>query len=288
MNFTPLQIGITFSSFFITLLIAWFWHKKDKQAENKASDVESFPVLMSVFFWAAFLMIAQKMLVDLGVYYSPSTMAHPAMKYIVVAGEEFVKVFALLVGLNIAGKRFNELSDGVMYAVFAALGFIFAENIFYLLSVDPNWGDFLITLMGRNIFSFGAHLSVIIFGMYYATAYLRTSKELTSYLKKKKVSRIAPYNIFRILKFLFDKYHLFFIIYIPLSPFILFFQMIQKHKTHVTMSEMLVGGFLSSVYLHALYNSLLGISPLINTLALSSMGLFVVFLYHFFPDIDVH
>ena len=48
MLFTPTQIGVTFVSFLFALILAIWWHKKDKNAEKKLSDVESFPVLMSV------------------------------------------------------------------------------------------------------------------------------------------------------------------------------------------------------------------------------------------------
>jgi UbiA prenyltransferase family./Cohesin domain. len=52
--FTPLQIYVTFLSFFTTFGIALFWHYQDEKAEKKESDVESLPVLMSVVFYAAF------------------------------------------------------------------------------------------------------------------------------------------------------------------------------------------------------------------------------------------
>ena len=288
MTFTPLQIGVTFTSFFVTLILAYWWHKVDKQSENKQSDVESFPVLMSVFFWSAFLALLLKMLIDLGIHYAPALMQQKWMMITTLVGEEIVKVTALLIGLNIAGKRFNELSDGIMYAVFAALGFVFFENILYLLAFAPNWADFFITLMGRNIFSFAAHLSVVLFGLFYASAYLHPHKSLLAKLKKKKEHRIQPYHFGRMLKFLWDKFSFLTIFWIPFSPFILLFQIAHGRRAHITMSEMLVGGFLLTVYVHVAYDLILDIgSKWINSLLLLIFGLVGVFLFHFFPQVDV-
>lgn len=288
MTFSPLQIGVTFLSFAITVLLAYWWHKVDKNAEKRESDVESFPVLMSVFFWSAFLAFLLKMLFDLGVYFAPQFMQ---MEWVFIATlvlEEVVKVFALLVGLNIAGKRFNELSDGIMYAVFAALGFVFFENILYLLSVGPNWAEFFITLLGRNIFSFSAHLSIVLFGLFYASAYLHPHKSLLSKLQKRGEHRVKPYEVCRLLTFLWDKFSWLTIFWLPFSPFILLFQIAHGKRAHISMSEMLIGGFLLTVYTHVFYDLILEMgNKWLNSIVFLIFGLVAVFLFHFFPEVDV-
>lgn len=288
MSFSPLQIGITFLSLLVTIFIALLWQDKDRKSENKQSDVESFPVLMSVFFWSAFGALSLKMLLDLGTYFYPALMQTHEMYLGTLLLEEFVKAFALVIGLDIAGKRFNETSDGVMYAVFAALGFIFFENILYLLTLSPNIYDFIRVLLGRNIFSFTAHLSTVIFGVFYAGAYLHTSEKLKKKLKKRKEHRVKPYEIGKMLKFLWQKYSIFIILYIPFSPLLLIFQTIQGKNSHVTISEMLIGGFLMSVYVHIAYDLILDVNiAWLNTLCLSIVGIVGVTLHHFFPQLDV-
>jgi RsiW-degrading membrane proteinase PrsW (M82 family) len=287
MTYTPLQIGITFLSLLGTIFIALLWQDKDRKSEKKKSDTESFAVLMSVFFYAAFGTLVLKMLLDLGVHFYAEQMQTSYVQVLSIFAEEIVKAAALIIGLNIAGKRFNETSDGIMYAVFAALGFIFYENIVYLLSASPDIWTFIRIFLGRNIFSFAAHLSICAFGVFYAGAYLH-SKKLRTKLKKKSESRIKPYDLVSMLKFLWHKYSVLIILYLPLSPFFLFFQTIMGKKAHITMSEMLIGGFLSSVYLHLSYNYLLEINiPSLNTLALLIVGIIGVTLHHFFPKLDV-
>jgi len=286
--FTPTQIGITYLSFFTTFFIALWWHFRDKNSAKRQSDVESFPVLMSVFFWSAFLALMLKMFLDLGVYYIPKIMYKESTFIISLALEEFVKAVALIVGLNIAGKKFNEISDGVIYGVLAALGFMFFENIFYLLGLSPNIYDFTLMFLGRNIFSFAAHLSIVIFGIFYATAYLRSEKLKRDLMKKEKKRRFAPYRLDIMLKSLWAKYSIFIIIWIPLSPIILIYHILMAERSKVTMSEMLLGGFLFSVYFHIGYDYILKFNiPLLNTLSLSVVGILMVILFYFFPKLEV-
>ena len=288
MSFTLTQIGVTFISFLATFILAIWWHFKDKNAEKRESDIESFPVLMSVFFWAAFGALALKMEIDFWNIFFPEAMKTEAVFIATLFGEELVKAVALIVGLNMAGKRFNETSDGVMYSVFAALGFIFFENIFYLIAVSPNIYDFFIVLLGRNIFSFAAHLSIVIFGVFYAAAYLHTSKDLEKKLNKRKEHRVAPYEIHKMLRFLWKKYNIFIVLWLPLSPLVLLFQTVRAKQAHITMSEMILGGFIFSTYVHIIYDYALDLAiPWVNTLLFIVIGILAVVLHHFFPTLDV-
>jgi RsiW-degrading membrane proteinase PrsW (M82 family) len=289
MTFSLLQIGVTFTSFFFVFLLALFWHNKDKSSEKRLSDVESFPVLMSVFFWSAFFALMLKMSIDLLVIYFPGVASSQWVFISTIFAEDFVKITALLIGLNVAGKRFNEMSDGLMYSVFAALGFIFFENIMYLLSTDGNIYDYIIILLGRNIFSFTAHLSIIIFGLFYASTYLHSSSSLLQKLKKRKESRVKPYEIGTMFKFLWKKYSFLLMFWIPFSPFVLLYQLINNKKTHITMSEVFIGGFFMSVYVHLLYDYAIHLNiAWLNTLVLSIVGIIGVILFHYFPKLDLH
>ncbi len=287
--FTPTQIGITFLSFSVAVFLAVWWYLRDKNVANKESNVESFPVLMSLFFWSAFLALILKMILDLGVHYVPQMMQRESIFVITLALEEFIKAAALIIGLHIAGKKFNEVSDGVVYGVFAALGFIFFENIFYLLGLSPNIYDFTIMFLGRNIFSFAAHLSIVIFGVFYANACMHSERLEKDLMEIDRVHHlVAPYRVDMMFKSLWHKYSMFTIVWLIFSPFFLIYQMfIDHHRIKITMSEMLLGGFIFSVYVHVGYDYLLGFNiSWLNTLSLSAIGILMVLLFHFFPKLD--
>ena len=54
------------------------------------------------------------------------------------------------------------------------------------------------------------------------------------------------------------------------------------------MSELLLGGFLFSYYIHVLYDFVLNMNiAWLNTLTLATVGIFMVILFHRFPKIDI-
>jgi len=80
-------------------------------------------------------------------------------------------------------KYFNEKLDGIIYAVFAALGFATIENLMYILgsySINPYVG------ISRGIFSVPAHaLLAVTMGYYLSLAKFSYNRQIESnYLKK--------------------------------------------------------------------------------------------------------
>jgi RsiW-degrading membrane proteinase PrsW (M82 family) len=295
MRFTLLQIGVTYLSLFTTIGIALLWNKQDKKSKNTKNH-ESFTVLMSVFFWATVLSTLFLMLIHLIITLFPSiqtfsftSWSFPLsfLEVMTVTGEETVKIIALIIGLDIAGKLFNELSDGIIYTAFAVLGFVFFENSLFLFSANGTT-EFITIFFQRNLFSYSAHLSTIFFGLCYAQAYLNTSPDLLEKLKSRNEHRIKPYHIHKMIRFLFQKYRLLTPFFFLFAPGILVFKIFQGKKTHITMSELFIGGYISSISLHLLYNALLTLNiPILNTLTLFLFGSIGFTLLYFFPKISV-
>ena len=179
MTFTNLQIWVIFLSFFTTIFLAILWQKRDQKSDKNKNNQEHFWVLMSVFFWSAFLAFTLKLWLDFLKNINFEYINTQFFWWFSIWMEEIVKISALIIWLEIAWKRFNEISDWVIYWVFAILWFLFFENIFYLLAYwdFATWvRDFAWFVWQRNIFSFWIHLSTLIFSVFYATAYLRIKK----------------------------------------------------------------------------------------------------------------
>ncbi|MCD5383001.1 PrsW family intramembrane metalloprotease [Candidatus Gracilibacteria bacterium] len=197
MTFTNLQIGTILISFLTAVILAILWQKKDQQKDKNEKNQEHFVVLMSVFFWSAFLAFALKLGLDFLKNINFERINSTFFQWFSIGMEEIVKISALIIGLEIAGKRFNEISDGIIYGVFAILGFLFFENIFYMLAywdfAKGVW-DFAGFAGQRSIFSFSIHLSTIFFSFFYATAYLKTTKQ--------DISRPAPRQLIKQIKLL--------------------------------------------------------------------------------------
>lgn len=281
MHFTPQQVAVTFLSFIVAVSIATFFHLRDKR---KGHSYESFTVLMSVFFWSAILALFLKMGIDMLIYYFPQITSSKSFFTFSIFLETLTKAAALIIGLDIAGKKFNELSDGVLYATFAALGFNFLENIFYLLTTTETT-SLLSVLLGRSLFSFGAHLFIVIFGVMYAGAYLQ-SNSIRQRLKL-FTKRVKPYQIHKLFLDIYKQYKLLTPLFLIFAPFIIFTKIILL-KRNTRISELLIGGFITTYYLHLSYDILLDIpSKIFNLVLLVTIGVFVVFVYNEFQTLDV-
>lgn len=197
MTFTNLQIGTIFLSFSVAVILAVLWQKRDEKKDKKSKNQEHFAVLMSVFFWSAFLAFALKLWLDFLKNINFEYINTQRFSWVSIWMEEIVKISALIIWLEIAWKRFNEVSDWVIYWVFSILWFLFFENIFYLLAYwdFSKWiWDFAWFVWQRNSFSFAIHLSTIFFWVFYAQAYLNTPKQ--------DISRPAPRQLFEQIKLL--------------------------------------------------------------------------------------
>ena len=82
--------------------------------------------------------------------------------------EEGVKLLFLWLLLR-RNKYYDEMVDGIVYAVAVGMGFAAAENIFYLIGNIENWQQIAV---GRAIFSVPGHfMFAVIMGYYYSIAH---------------------------------------------------------------------------------------------------------------------
>ena len=200
---------------------------------------------MSVFFWSAFWTFFLKLIFDLCINYNFWFIQKEWFIYVSLWFEEFVKALAIIIWLEIAQKRFDEVSDWVIYWVFSVLWFLFFENIFYLLTLESFSRDFLIMFIQRNLFTFSAHLSVILFSTFYAIAYLHSSK-------KWKDSRPSPLNIFAQIKCLWNWDYLKWTLYFIFSPFIFLSNLFKKVSPKLWI--VLFWALFWSIVLHILFD----------------------------------
>lgn len=98
--------------------------------------------------------------------------------------EEMLKHAGAIHVMKIDKEARNELSDGILYAVCAALGFSFAENIFYatsqLLTTEHTEGLFQLILVRSMLTMFAHTLFSSIFGYLYALAYIAPDMRITT------------------------------------------------------------------------------------------------------------
>lgn len=250
MNFTNFQISVILISFILTILIAFFWYKNDKK-DSKKEEVEHLWVLISVFFWSAFLALWLKLSIDFLVNIEYFLVYKSYFEYITIWAEEVVKAVSIIVWLEIAGKRFDEISDWFIYWVFAILWFMFFENIFYILVYSSKFwsnSDLVSFIISRNLFPFFIHLSTIFFSIFYATAYLRTKN-------KENLSRPAPWHILSQIKLLWKWLFLKWFLLFLLSPFILLINIFKKYNPRFWI--VIFWSFFMSIFLHILFNHLI-------------------------------
>ena len=281
MQLSPTQIVIISISFSVAIIIALIWYYKDRNSDIAKND-ESFSILMTIFFWSVAFSFVLKMALDLLSYYNPGQI-YNTMWFLIVSLfiEELVKIAALLMGVELAGKLFNELSDGVIFTVFAALGFIFLENILYLVPFAEDVPSFLRVLAGRSIFTFAMHLFTVIFGVFYAIAYLRSDR-------LKHGHRVRPWQIGKQIKMLWKQFGLMLIFWLPMAPFVTIWKFSQKGLKTITIPEVLWSGFLLSSYLHIGYDLLLELQiPALSAFAFFVVIMFLGGLYLYFEHLDL-
>ena len=93
-----------------------------------------------------------------------------------VVWEEFFKVLAAVLAMEMFDKRFKTIAGGVVYGFAVGLGFAMAENLVYLTEVYNRFAfnaDFWLTWQGRFWSSTVLHgVTMAVFGLFYASAYL--------------------------------------------------------------------------------------------------------------------
>jgi len=148
-------------------------------------DKEPLHLLGKVFLFGALsvlpILVVEKVLVSINIF---EGLVGSAFSAFVVAGltEEFFKREVVL-RVVYRHRAFDEKLDGIVYAVFASLGFAMVENIMYVLtnfSANPHIG------ISRGIFSVPAHVLLgITMGYYLSLAKFSTNKILERmYIRK--------------------------------------------------------------------------------------------------------
>jgi RsiW-degrading membrane proteinase PrsW (M82 family) len=129
--------------------------------------------------------------------------------------EELVKAISTIIATEKYRTEFNQVVDGIVYAASVALGFSFAENIYYFYIAVQALGfgtDFLAVYSIRSLGTMLGHtIFTGIFGFYYAKAYL--AKYVETAVNKKRAWHGLHKNLKHALKFkatrniLFTKNH---------------------------------------------------------------------------------
>ena len=292
MHFSLFQSCIILSSFVFSIISILIWHYKDRSSNKKNS--EFLPTLISVFFWSAFLGLLMKIFLDVFFLWEKTNFlfSNNNFKYLTLLLEELVKAIGVIIGLEMANKRFNEISDGVIFGLMSAFGFIFFENILFLWEATGT-KEAIKIFLGRNILSYSAHVfSSVVFGFFYASAYL--GKVLIRPEKHK------PYQIFRsmwvsALKYRNKKSSTFsgiirylLVLFKVLTLHIIIFHIVFHKKTRGHYSgELIMEGFLLSYYLHLFYDFVLETgNKLLNTVSLTFYIIFPLILFINFSHIE--
>jgi len=177
-------------------------------------DREPWSLLLRVFALGALsvipIMLIQRVLLSINIFPGLLSIAYTAF---IVAGltEEFLKRAAVVYGAY-NDKNFNEKLDGIVYSVFAALGFATVENIMYV--VFRYTGNYYVGIM-RGILSVPAHMLFgITMGYYLSLSKYTEDIKLKSYYYKR--SLIIPMILHGVFNFiLMAKIPILMVIFIP-------------------------------------------------------------------------
>lgn len=173
-------INIAIAFFFAVIpALAWlslYWHKDYKDPEPKK-------VIFQTFFLGAlaaipFLLLRYILPFDSIIFAGISGVI------IFAVMEEMAKLTASIFVVTHHKRDFNQLIDGVVYAVAAALGFAFIENMYYLSNFLASGADGVLFVVAFR--SLGTMLAHTLFsglaGLIWAYAYF--SKQISPFQKK--------------------------------------------------------------------------------------------------------
>ncbi|ABR49773.1 conserved hypothetical protein [Alkaliphilus metalliredigens QYMF] len=160
-------------------------------------DREPLGLLLKVFALGALsvlpVIVIQRLLLSINIL--PGILSTVYIAFM-VAGftEEYFKRLAILFGAY-HSRHFNEKLDGIIYAVFSALGFATVENIMYV--VFRYTGNYYVGIM-RGILSVPAHMLFgVTMGYYLSLAKYTEDKELRSkYFTKSLIVPIVFHGLF--------------------------------------------------------------------------------------------
>ena len=281
--FSNFQIITIFFSFFIAFALAIFWHLREESSANNENEKEHFPVLMSVFFWSAFLAFALWLKINFlkNLDLSFMNQVDGWFFYFSLFLEEAVKAAAIIIWLEIAGKKFNEVSDGAIYWVFACLWFVFFENILYVLTFSDTFDkDYFTFMFERALIWFSSHLTIVFFSVFYAISYLKSPR-------LKNWNRPKPWHLILHIEAMWNWSYFLWFLYLLISPIILIINLIRKTKEK--MGVVLYWSFFISVFAHILYDILIWLGDqykFLAFIALAAVWFKAVVLYLRFDRLD--
>lgn len=177
-------------------------------------DREPWQILFKVFALGALsvipITIVQRILLSINIFPGIFSIIYTAF---IVAGliEEFFKRSAVMYGAY-NDKNFNEKLDGIVYSVFASLGFAMVENIMYV--VFRYTGNYYVGVM-RGILSVPAHMLFgITMGYYLSLSKYTNNDELKNhYYKKSLLIPVILHGIFNFI--LMAKIPVLMVLFIP-------------------------------------------------------------------------
>jgi RsiW-degrading membrane proteinase PrsW (M82 family) len=181
-----MDISNIVTAFFFAIIpaLAWlalYYHKDYKDPEPKKVIIQTF--LLGAF--VAFPFLGLRYLLPM-IGWDSMLFAGITGVIIFAALEEIAKLSASIFVVTHHRHDFNQLIDGVVYAVTAALGFAFVENMIYFtnfLTAGPDASNLLFMTAFR---SFGSMLAHTLFsataGLIWAYAYF--SKQISPFQKK--------------------------------------------------------------------------------------------------------
>lgn len=142
--------------------------------------VEKEPVglLIRLIFMGVIAAFLSMLLERIGSYFldrsslNPSGIAYTAvMAFLVVAVVEEGTKYALMAAVTWKSPAFNYRFDGIVYSVFASLGFAAMENIIYEMGYGPG------VLVGRSVLAIPGHMSFgVLFGIFYGRAKIQQAE----------------------------------------------------------------------------------------------------------------
>ena len=181
MNITNLSIALPIAFLPALGWLFLYYHKDYCDPEPKKTITQAF--LAGIVIGIPFLVLRHVI-----IWADISSLFLQGMVSVILfaALEEMAKLSAAIFVVGRHKLEFNQLIDGVVYAVAAALGFAFMENLYYLTSFLSSYSDigsFTYVIAFRSLGTMLAHtLFSGLAGLIWAYAYF--SKQITPFSKK--------------------------------------------------------------------------------------------------------
>lgn len=188
-----------FLSFIVFLpVLVWFflWRIQDKEKEP-----------FHAMLWCFFLGIVASLPFFFLRWWGIESGSSTFLVFLFAFLEEVAKALLLVVAIEVSRHWFTQIVDGLIYGSALALGFAFAENIFYLLDFASVSAEFVTVYFVRSLNTMLGHtVFTALFGFFYASAYLR--KEIFPNKKKEKPWYHFRFNLWEALPLHVTLFHI--------------------------------------------------------------------------------